>query len=45
VAGVSTSLSHRDPRDLRERNRRLARVLLGIVAVLIVASLLIGTRW
>ena len=31
--------------DLRERNRRLVRALLAIVAVLIVASLLVGVRW
>ena len=31
--------------DLRERNRRLVRVLLAIVAALIVGSLLVGIRW
>ena len=31
--------------DLRERNRRLVRALLAVVAVLIVASLLVGVRW
>ena len=31
--------------DLRERNRRLVRTLLAVVAVLIVASLLVGVRW
>lgn len=31
--------------DLRERNRRLVHVLLAVVAVLIVASLLVGVRW
>ena len=29
---------------LDERNRRLRRILLGIVAVLVVASLLVGIR-
>ena len=31
--------------DLDERNRRVRRVLLTIVAVLLVASLLVGIRW
>jgi hypothetical protein len=31
--------------DLRERNRRVVRVLLTIMATLIVASLLVGVRW
>jgi hypothetical protein len=31
--------------DLDERNRRLRRILLGIVAALVIASLLIGIRW
>lgn len=31
--------------DLDDRNRRVRRVLLGIVAVLVVASLLVGIRW
>ena len=31
--------------DLGYRNRVIVRVLLGIVAVLIVASLLVGVRW
>jgi len=31
--------------DLRERNRRLVRVLLAIVAALVVGSLLVGIRW
>ena len=31
--------------DTRERNRRLLRVLLTIMATLIVASLLVGIRW
>ena len=31
--------------DLAERNRLLRRVLLTIVAVLVVASLLVGIRW
>jgi len=30
--------------DLRERNRRLVRVLLAIVAALVVGSLLVGIR-
>jgi hypothetical protein len=40
-APVST-MDHEDP---RERNRRLLRVLLGIMATLIVASFLVGIRW
>jgi hypothetical protein len=31
--------------ELRDRNRRLVRVLLMIMAALIVASLLVGVRW
>jgi hypothetical protein len=31
--------------DLAERNRLVRRVLLGIVAVLLVASFLVGIRW
>jgi len=31
--------------DFRERNRRVLRVLLTIMAALIVASLLVGVRW
>jgi hypothetical protein len=31
--------------DARERNRRLLRVLLMIMATLAVASLLVGVRW
>jgi len=31
--------------DLDDRNRRVRRVLLGIVAVLVVASFLVGIRW
>lgn len=31
--------------DFRERNRRVVRVLLTIMATLIVASLLVGIRW
>jgi hypothetical protein len=31
--------------DLAERNRLLRRVLLTIVAVLVVASFLVGIRW
>lgn len=33
------------PRDLEARNRRLLRVLLGIVAALATATLLAGIRW
>ena len=32
-------------RDFRDRNRRVVRVLLTIMAALIVASLLVGIRW
>ena len=31
--------------DVRERNRRVVRVLLGIVGTLLVASLMVGIRW
>jgi hypothetical protein len=31
--------------DLHERNRRVRRILLGIVAALVIASLLVGIRW
>lgn len=31
--------------DPRERNRRLVRVLLAIVAALLVGSFLVGIRW
>jgi hypothetical protein len=31
--------------DLPERNRWLRRVLLAVVAVLVVASFLVGIRW
>ena len=31
--------------DFRERNRRVVRVLLTVMATLIVASLLVGVRW
>ncbi len=28
-----------------DRNRRVRRILLGIVAVLVIASFLVGIRW
>jgi hypothetical protein len=31
--------------QLEDRNRRLRRILLGIVAALVVASFLVGIRW
>ena len=31
--------------DLRERNRRVVRVLLALVATLVVVSILVGIRW
>jgi hypothetical protein len=31
--------------ELGTRNRRVLRVLLGIVAALVIAALLIGIRW
>jgi len=34
-----------DPGDLGQRNRLVRRILLGIVAVLIVASFMVGIRW
>lgn len=30
---------------MRERNRRVLRILLAIVGVLVLASLLVGIRW
>ena len=33
------------PSDLGQRNRRIVRVLLVIVAALVVASFLVGIRW
>jgi hypothetical protein len=30
---------------LDERNRRVRRILLGVVAVLVIASFLVGIRW
>lgn len=33
------------PHDLPARNRRLVRVLLGIVAALAVSAFLVGIRW
>jgi hypothetical protein len=30
---------------LADRNRRLRRILLGIVAALVIASFLVGIRW
>ena len=34
-----------DVETLKDRNRRLVRILLAIMATLIVASLLVGVRW
>lgn len=34
-----------DPHELSARNRRLLRVLLGIVAVLVASAFAIGIRW
>jgi hypothetical protein len=31
--------------DLDDRNRLVRRILLGLVAVLVVASFLVGIRW
>jgi hypothetical protein len=31
--------------DLDDRNRRVRWILLGIVAALVIASLLVGIRW
>jgi hypothetical protein len=31
--------------DLRDRNRRVARVLLAIMGALVFAALLVGIRW
>jgi hypothetical protein len=34
-----------DGEDLKDRNRRLVRVLLGIMAALVVSAFLVGIRW
>ena len=31
--------------DLEDRNRLVRRILLGLVAVLVVASFMVGIRW
>jgi hypothetical protein len=31
--------------DLAQRNRRVLRIILAVVAVLVVTSLLVGIRW
>jgi hypothetical protein len=31
--------------DLDDRNRLVRRILLGLVAVLVIASFLVGIRW
>ena len=31
--------------DLRDRNRRLRRLLLGVMGALALATLLVGIRW
>jgi hypothetical protein len=31
--------------DLRERNRRVLRILMTLIATLVVASVLVGIRW
>ena len=31
--------------DLRDRNRRLVRILLAVVGTLILASFMVGVRW
>jgi hypothetical protein len=38
-------ITARDNPDLQQRNRKVARVLLTIVAALAIASLLVGIRW
>jgi hypothetical protein len=42
---MSVLMPATDDGQLRDRNRRLVRVLLAIMAALIVASLLVGIRW
>jgi hypothetical protein len=42
---TSTSVAGPQSREIRERNRRVLRVLLGIVASLAAGALLIGIRW
>jgi hypothetical protein len=37
--------AHPSAGSLRDRNRRVLRVLLGIVAALVLASLAVGIRW
>jgi len=39
------TMSAIEPDEHRDRNRRLLRVLLMIMATLVVASLLVGVRW
>ncbi len=31
--------------DLEDRNRLVRRILLGLVAILVIASFLVGIRW
>ena len=31
--------------DLRERNRRVLRIALGVMAVLVFSSFMVGIRW
>ncbi|MBI4638232.1 MAG: hypothetical protein HY727_17990 [Candidatus Rokubacteria bacterium] len=45
MAGPGTMAQREIPEGLRERNRRVARVLLAIVAALALAALAVGIRW
>lgn len=31
--------------DLRDRNRRVLRIILGVMATLVAASFMVGIRW
>lgn len=31
--------------DVRERNRRVLRIILGVMAALVTASFMVGIRW
>ena len=31
--------------DVRERNRRILRIILGVMATLIAASFMVGIKW
>jgi hypothetical protein len=41
--GAAPAMDHDD--GVKDRNRRMIRLLLAIVAILIVSSFLVGIRW